>query len=153
MAVSNNIKMRKLFLSVLIIGILLLSSCGRIDYPEPEDNAIAFKMGSFEDTEHDNALFGTIEYNNRIYIGYSTVNNSYKRIKPDKCIGYIIQDEDSTDVRVYTLSDDAEHNFLMEYDNTVKLMNQPFFYRAIDPKGQNIEIPESMDDLGYEFWE
>lgn len=140
--------------------ILSLCSCGPISYPDLPENAIAFEMGTFEDKENDDALFGTIEYNDRTYIPYGTISNSFGQKDIDECIGYIIQDENSTnavdldykDLKVYTITGDSDNNFLMDYDNSIDLMNQPFFWRAIDTKGNDIEIPECIDDLGYEFW-
>ena len=37
----------------MILTILLLSGCGKVQYPDLPNNAIAFKMGSFEDKDHD----------------------------------------------------------------------------------------------------
>ena len=42
----------------LLAGILTISGCGRIEYPALPDDAIAFELGTFEDTESDDALFG-----------------------------------------------------------------------------------------------
>ncbi len=75
--------------------------------------AIAFELGTFEDTENDEALFGAIEYDGRFYIGYGTINNKYGKKNIDNCIGYVIQDENSTSVpdpdykneRIYTLKE------------------------------------------------
>ena len=77
---------------------MLLSGCGRINCPALPDEAIAFEMGTFEDIEQDDNTFGTIEYNGRTYIGYGTVNNSYKLKSIGDCLGYIIQDENSGSV-------------------------------------------------------
>jgi hypothetical protein len=41
----------------------------------------------------------------------------------------------------------------MDFDDTIKLMNQPTFFRALDTKGVEIDIPSCIDSLGYEFWE
>ena len=41
----------------------------------------------------------------------------------------------------------------MDFDDTIKLMNQPVFLRALDTKGAEIDIPSYIDSLGYEFWE
>ena len=123
-------------------------------------NAIGFDMGSFHDTEHDDALFGSIEYNGRTYIAYGTSNNKYKKSDIESCVGYIIQnansstdiDPSNTNRRIYTLSGDPEHDYLMEFDDSIKLMNQPTFYRAIDTNGKTIDTPIFIDSLGYEFW-
>lgn len=63
-----------------------------------------------------------------------------------------ITDMDNTDRRIYTLSGDPERNFLLDYDESVKLMNQPTFLRAVDTQGKDIVIPYYIDPLGYEFW-
>lgn len=151
---------KKILFITFLIFMLTLCGCGRTNYPALPDEPIAFEMGAFEDTEHDSALFGTLEYNGRTYIGYGTVNNAFKRDDVDQCIGYIVMDDNSTsnpnpsdtNVRVYTLIGDADHNFLMDYDNTAVLMNQPSFWRAIDTKGKDIEIPQYIDVLEYDFW-
>ena len=100
------------------------------------------------------------EYNGRTYIPYGTSNNKYKKSDIESCIGYIIQnansstviDPNNTNRRIYTLSVDPEHNYLMDFDDSIKLMNQPTFYRAIDTNGEIIDTPTYIDPLGYEFW-
>lgn len=144
----------------MITCVFALCGCGQENYPDLTDNAIAFEMGTFEDKENDDDSYGTIEYNGRIYIGYGTINNSFKHENIDKCIGYIIEDENSSSVgnknnkdrRIYTLIGDKNNDFLMDYYTGDSLMNQPDFFRAIDTKGKNIEIPKYIDELGYEFW-
>ena len=82
--------------------------------PDLPSNAIGFDMGTFHDIEHDDALFGSIEYGGRTYIMYGTVNNKYKQSYIDSCIGYIIQNEhsssvidsDNTNRRIYTTQED-----------------------------------------------
>ncbi|MBR4162713.1 MAG: hypothetical protein IKR11_04260 [Solobacterium sp.] len=146
---------------IVMICIFTLTGCIKKSLPGLPDNAIAFEMETFQDKKHDDALFGTIEYNGRVYIPYGTINNHYNQSHIASCIGYIIQDEQSssvvdpnnTDRRIYTLSNDPEHNFLMEYDASTKLMNQPGFFRAMDTKGKSIFIPNYIDTLEYEFWE
>ena len=31
-------------------------------------------------------------------------------------------------------------------------MNQPDFYRAIDTKGKDIDIPDCIQSLNYDYW-
>ena len=151
---------KKTLAALLVLFLLLCSGCGKTGYPDLPKDGIAFEMGSFEDTEHDSALFGTLEHNGRIYIMYGTTRSSYGPKKIDACIGYIIRDEHSssfTDLsdknrRVYTLAGDEEQNFLIDYDDTVKLMDQPSVWRAIDTRGKDIEIPDFIEELGYDFW-
>ena len=145
----------------IFIFLFAITGCRGKNLPDLPGNAIVFDMGTFHDIEHDDALFGSIEYGGRNYIMYGTINNKYKPSSIDSCIGYIIQNEhsssvidpDNTNRRIYTLSGDSEHNFLMDYDDTIKLMNQPVFFRALDTKGIEIDIPGCIDSLGYEFWE
>ena len=147
-------------IGVILICLSALSGCKKTPLPDLPGDAVAFKMGTFVDHEHDDAAFGTIEYNGRMYIYYGTTNKKYRQSCVESCIGYIIQDEnsssvvdlDNTDRRIYTLSGDSGQNFLMDFDASIKLMNQPSFFRAIDTKGTDIEIPEYIDSLGYEFW-
>jgi hypothetical protein len=151
--------------NVVVIGTILtcllsLSGCTKRPLPELPNDAVAFEMGTFIDDKHDGDSFGTIEYNGRTYIAYGTINDKYKQSCIESCIGYIIQDEHSSSVvdlnntgrRIYSLSGDSEHNFLMDYDDSVKLMNQPGFFRAIDTNGKDIDIPDYIDPLGYEIW-
>ena len=153
-------KKRISIVSIIMIFLFLLSGCRNTILPDLPKDAIAFEIRTFEDTKHDIALFGSIEYNGRVYIPFGTINNSYRQNLVDSCIGYIIQDENSSSVvdpdnkdrRIYIMKEDDEHNFLMEYDDTVKLMNQPDFYRAIDTDGKDIVIPDYISSFGYAFW-
>lgn len=151
---------KKCCLAFAIVLVLALNGCGKNNYPELPDHAAAFEMGIFEDTEHDAALFGTLEYSGRVYIGYGTSNSAFRSSDVDQCIGYVVMDENSTSnpdpndksIRVYTLHGDDDHNFLMEYDNASGLMNQPSFWRAIDTKGKAMDIPNYIDALEYDYW-
>ena len=128
--------------------------------PDLPSDAIAFEMGTFIDSEHDDDSFGTIEYNGRTYIAYGTISNAYNQGCVESCIGYIVQDENSSSVvdldnrnwRIYTLTEDPDHNFLMDFDDSTTLMNQPGFFRAMDTNGEDIEIPDCIESLGYEYW-
>ena len=154
--------MKKVLVLMALLALTTCAAgCGKIHYPELSDDAIAFTMGTFEDSEHDDSLFGTIEYNGRIYIPYGTTNLAYSQKSIDECIGYLIMDENSTsvpdsdnkNVRIYTVSDDPDNNYLLEFDETITLMNQPVFYRALDTKGKDITTPKFIDSLEYKFWE
>jgi len=147
-------------IGVIIICLSAMSGCIKKSLPELPDDAAAFEMGTFVDKEHDDASFGTIEYDGRTYIMYGTTNNRYRQSCVESCIGYVVQNEQSASVtdlndtnrRVYVLSGDPEHNFLMEFDASIKLMDQPSFFRAVDTNGKKTDIPEYIDPLGYEFW-
>ena len=153
--------MKKKILGILLMGVLVLSltGCG-IKYPDLEKDAIGFQTVNYIDENDDSAGYLTIEYNERTYMPYGTLKGSLKEKDIDKCIGYIIQnensssiiDKDNKDTRIYTLIDDKENNFLMEYYIGTDLMNQPSFYRAIDTKNKDINIPKFIDSLDYNYW-
>ena len=153
--------MKKKILGILLMGVLVLSltGCG-IKYPDLEKDAIGFQTVNYIDENYDSAGYLTIEYNGRTYMPYGTLKGSLKEKDIDKCIGYIIQnensssiiDKDNKDTRIYTLIDDKENNFLMEYYIGTDLMNQPSFYRAIDTKNKDINIPKFIDSLDYNYW-
>ena len=149
--------MNKISGIILLVALLFgLTGCG-VKYPELEKDAIGFQTVSYIDENDDNAGYLMIKYNGRTYIPYGTLKGIIKEKDIDKCIGYIIQDEnnssvvdkDNKDTRIYTLTDDKDNNFLMEYYIGTSLMNQPIFYRAIDTKGKNINIPRYIGDSNY----
>lgn len=121
--------------------LVLVTILTRTNYPELKENAISFIMGEYK-SDIDDTLYGSLNYNDRIYIPYGTLKGQIKTKDIKNCIGYIIQDENSSsttnlndkDTRVYTLANDKDENFLMVYYIGESLMNQPDFYRALDTK-------------------
>ena len=75
--------------SSIIICLLAITGCMKRDLPDLPSNAIEFDMETFHDIEHDDALYGSIEYCGRVYIPYGTINSKYKQSYIDSCIGYI----------------------------------------------------------------
>lgn len=139
--------------------LVLVTILTRTNYPELKENAISFIIGEYK-SDIDDTLYGSLNYNDRIYIPYGTLKGQIKTKDIKNCIGYIIQDENSSsttnlndkDTRVYTLANDKDENFLMVYYIGESLMNQPDFYRALDTKDKNIEIPNFIDKEDYEYW-
>ena len=147
---------KKIFLIIILFAI---TGCG-IKYPEPEENFIGFETKTYIDELDDEASYLTIEYDGRTYLPYGSLNGIIREEDIDKCIGYIIQDENASsivdlnnkDTRIYTLMIDPEHNFLMEYYIGSQEMNKPSFYRAIDTKNKNIDIPKYIFNSNYNYW-
>ena len=158
---ESEMRMKKKLLVFFLIGVIAigLTGCG-VKYPDLEKDAIGFKTISYIDENDDNAGYLAIEYEGRTYMPYGTLKGTIKEKNIDKCIGYIIQDENSSsvedennkDTRIYTLTDDKEHNFLMEYYIGTNLMNPQTFYRAIDTKDKDINIPIFIESLKYNYW-
>ena len=153
--------MKKKLFGIILLGVLVpgLAGC-EVNYPELKDDAIAFDMGEYIDEGNDNAGYGTIVYNGRTYMPYGTIKNSIKSKDIKECIGYIIQNENSSsivdlddkDTRVYTLAEDHNENYLMIYYIGTALMNQPDFWRAVDTKSSEIDTPNYIGSSDYGFW-
>ena len=130
-------------------------------YPELKEDAIAFEMGEYVDENDDDAAYGTIEYKGRTYMAYAGLEGKLKTKDIKECIGYIVQNKEiqrlvgseDKDTRVYTLSADPENNFLVVNYSESSIMNQPMFWRAMDTKGKNIEIPSYIAKVDGTFWE
>ena len=91
-------------------------------------------------------------YNGRTYIPYGTIGKTLHSKDIDACIGYVISDNGDTDTRLYTLTADNAHNYLMEHYVATTLMNPPTFYRAVDTKGKVIKTPDYISSLEYSYW-
>lgn len=145
---------KSIYLMIALILILTVSGCTRIRYPGLQANAIAFTMGEYTDINDGDTTYGAIEFEGRTYIPYGTLGEKLSQKDIDSCLGYIVQsDVRDKDVRVFTLSGDPEHNYLMENNVGSGLMNQPMFWRAIDTKGKDITTPDYIESSGYGFWE
>lgn len=151
-------KNRLLVIGIIIVLVLTIVFT-RTKYLDLKENAISFTMGEYK-SDIDDTVYGSLNYNNRTYIPYGTLKGQIKTKDIKTCIGYIVQDENSSsttnlndkDTRVYTLANDKDENFLMVYYVGESLMNQPDFYRALDTKDKNIEIPNFIDKEDYEYW-
>lgn len=145
---------KKILLLLLAAAALSLFGCGRYIYPDLPADPVAFPMGSYIDEADDGAAYGTIEYEGRIYMPYGTVGKALRAKDIAACVGYLVQDgKADTDTRIYTLTDDPAHNYLMDYYIRTTLMNQPLFWRAADTRGREIPTPAYIDSLEYGFWE
>ena len=146
----------KIFYIILICTLLCLTGC-KMKYPEFESEKIAFKTNNYIESDD---WYLSFEYNNRTYLPYGTLKGTLKEKDLAKCIGYIVQDENSSsiidennkDTRVYTLAEAKDNNFLMVYYIKTNLMNEPIFYRAIDTKEKDITIPKIINSLDYNYW-
>ena len=151
----------KKYIAILcaVVMISTFAGCRKTTYPDLSSDAAAFEMGKFFDKNH-NVEYGALEFEGRIYIGYGVLGGSLHKTDIEKCVGYIVMDEASSSavdlndksVRIYTLTGDAEHNYLMDCDTATSLMNQPSFWRAVDTQGADIPNPDYIKPLEYSFW-
>ena len=93
-----------------------------------------------------------IEYSGRTYVPFGVLDGKLGGSDVDKCLGFIARTgSDDTDSRVFTLTADPEHNFLVEL-NADGFMDPPMFYRAIDTYLEEIDIPSYIHDQEYDVW-
>ncbi len=154
-------KILLLIISLVLSIVFMFGLTSDIDeYPDLKENAIAFNMGEYIDKNDDDAGYGTIIYNGRTYMPYGTLKRGIKSKNIKECIGYIIQNENSSsivdennkDTRVYTLIEDPNENYLMIYYIGTTLMNQPAFWKAIDTKDRKVDTPNYIVSLDYGYW-
>ena len=150
--------MKKKVLTLLMIGMLSLLFTGCVDFPELDENAKCFDFSVIAYTSPEGYSEGiqTIEYNGRQYGFFGTLKNMISPMDVDKCVGYINNDINeagaNTDTRIYTLVDDPDNNYLLEYYIADTEMNQPTFLRAIDTNGMEIDTPRYIERLEYDYW-
>ena len=143
----------KRLVMVMMIGCLVVS-CGCGPRSKSTEAGTAYMLEEYVNPDNENDVFMSIEYNEREYIPFGTTYEDVDDVDTDECIGYVenASDESDTNDKLYT-SDDTE-DYLMRYyesedDNTDE---KPVFYRAVDTKGTEVETPEYIFDMEYEFW-
>ena len=147
--------MKKMIPIFLVIVSIMLCSCGKsVDY-DLSDNPIVFKSFSFENPDNKKDEYMAFEYKGRTYIPYGTVENTFDDV--DQCLGYILQDDDTDKdyndfkEKVFTLKTDKNNNYLATYIASGE-MDQFSFWRATDTRNTQIDTPDYIYSLEYEFW-
>ena len=149
-------------LAALILTLMVaVSGCGQAIYDHNQLGSLKFESLEFVNPTDCDDIYGAIEYEERIYVPYGTLKGRVQEQDIKECLGYVIQNEtnssapdpENTDFRVYTLTDDPDCNFLMEKYVGESVMDQPYFYRALDTLGQNVKTPKFIEDLGYDVWD
>ena len=112
-------------------------------FPDLPDDAIAFVGKEYLDKGRSfDHYFSEFEYNGRKYVDYGDFEGFFHKKDIDKCIGYIPQPDGSTNVRMYTLTEDEECNFLLIYEVNSKDLMDSEVLRAVDTMGKDIELPK-----------
>ena len=128
-----------------ILCVLLLVGCGDSIYPDLPDDAIAFESKEYlEKGRSNDCYFYEFEYNGRKYVDYGDIRGSLNKKDIDKCIGYIVQPDGSNNVRMYTLTEDKECNFIITYEVESKELMNPGVLRAEDTMGKEIDLPKHV---------
>ena len=128
---------------VLIIAVAFGGCIKRIDYTLPE-NPIEFNNGTFVVPDNEDDTYLSFEYNGRTYICYGTLNFFINGNDVGKCLGYYVQDgEKDENMRIFLLAGDEDENFLVRI-HIGGIMDQPDFFRAIDTRYKDIEVPRCI---------
>lgn len=145
------------FSVMMLLCVLILSGCGLLDeskkygaLPEPP---VSFTQQEYDNPDNPEDGYMAVEYNGRLYVPFGTLRGIITPKDVKECIGYVYREEfpDDTNSHLYTLVDDPEVNFLMDY-YVNSIMEQPDFYRAIDTRGREIDIPSYIESLDYDVW-
>ena len=133
----------------LCLTLLALSGCvNRIDDSLPDD-PLEFLTHTFINPADQNDTYLALEYDGRVYIPYGNLAGS---IDGNDVVGYYVQDGNKMeDTRIFLLANDSDANFLMRMD-LVGVMSQPDFFRAVDTKGEEIDIPQFIHAMDDPFW-
>ena len=128
-----------------ILCMLLLVGCGDSIYPDLPDDAIAFESKEYlEKGRSNDCYFHEFEYNGRKYVDYGDIRGFLNKKDIDKCIGYIVQPDGSNNVRMYTLTEDKECNFIITFEVKSKELMNPGVLRAEDTMGKDIGLPKHV---------
>lgn len=133
-----------LFVFIIIISI---SGCGKLD--DLPSNPIIYHKEDFQNPIEDDDYVAYV-YNDKKYIPYGYIKS--KGLFRDlsyafgRCLGYVYDDKNE---RVYELLNEDSDVWIVSY-YVNGMMDQPIVLREINSK--NINIPESIDSFGYEYW-
>lgn len=149
----RKMSVRKSFiLSVAAVLLIVLTGCGdKIDYSLP-DNPQVFMAETYVNPYIPDDEYLSFEYRDRTYVPFGVLDGKIGATDVDRCLGFITSaGEKDTNSRVFTLTADPYHNFLVEL-NADGFMDAPMFYRAIDTYLEDIEIPSYIWDQDYDVW-
>lgn len=131
---------------------LICAGCGR-KYPDLPFAPHIFKAETFVNPDDETDTYMSIEYEGRVYVPYGTLNGVMEDSSVKECLGFIGEDELSNmDIRIYSLVEDPDCNYLYEYCENSEPMAALMFYRATDTNGKTIDTPNYIGDLGYDYW-
>jgi hypothetical protein len=90
--------------------------------------------------------YSSVEIDGVVYIPYGTQGKTITNKEVGACIAY--SEADPND-RFYEVN--GNQDFVASY-YVGGVMEQFDFWRSVDTIGQEIDIPDFIDDLGYEIW-
>jgi len=137
--------------AALLTGALLLSGCGfKVKNTGAKGNNFDLPPTPTVYTlELDNMLGAmTITIDGRTYTDFGDLNDEKAAYTIRDCLGYL---EHENNMRVYTLAEDPDDNYIMVKSLT-SLTGYTRFYRANDTMRKNIFTPSYIASLGLKCW-
>jgi hypothetical protein len=133
-----------------VIGVcIILGGCGNsVNYDISED-AIAISdrnENTYVNPNDNDDSYSYVEINGVKYIPYGTQGKKITNEEVGVCIAY--NEEDSKD-RFYEVN--GNNDFIANYYVDSE-MEQFDFWRNADTIGEKIDVPDFIDDMGYEIW-
>jgi hypothetical protein len=133
-----------------VIGIcVILGGCGNSVNYDISDDAIAISdvnENTYLNPNDNDDRYGCVEIDGVKYIPYGTQGKTITNKEVGLCIAY--SEADSND-RYYEVN--GNNDFIANY-YVGSEMGQFDFLRSVDTIGKDIDIPDFIDNLGYEVW-
>ena len=140
-------KRNKRLLGIALIGIMLMTGCGKSKINDLPKNAVPITMDTFVNNKDSDDTYGAIKYNGREYIGYGVQGKAIEEHMISECFGYGAEDSNE---RYYSLVDTDD--YIANYYINGEMM-QFNFYRATDTIVKEIYTPDYITSLEYDIWE
>lgn len=141
--------MNKKLIACLLIICTLLSGCGKQINWDITDESIEIGDSNKNDYVNPNNKedgYCYVQINGIIYLPYGVQNMTITGDMIGECIAY---EEDDENERYYEVI--GTDKFIASYYVNGE-MEQVCFLRREDTIGHDIDIPNFIDDLGYEIW-
>ncbi|SCW50514.1 hypothetical protein SAMN02910456_01472 [Ruminococcaceae bacterium YRB3002] len=143
-------KMSKVVVKILVpvVCTALLTGCYRTGNPrvwELPSDPVSYETETCAGEDPD---LKKITVGEREYMIFGSVKDHMYDDFVDQCLGYI---GDDTNMRIYTVNDDRQMNYLITR-NVEENKDKVRFWRASDTAGMNIDTPYYIVPLGYDVW-
>ncbi len=141
--------MKKTMIGFVLFGCMLLCGCGSKVNWDIADNAI--EIGDTNKNEYVSPYdkedaYIYVEINGVMYLPYGVQGERITGDMIGACIAYEVDDDNQRYFKV-----NGSDEFIADYYVGGE-MEQVRFLRKADTIGKDIEIPDFIDDLGYEIW-
>lgn len=141
--------MKKTIIRCILSGCILLCGWGSSVNWDIADNSLEIEDTNLNEYVNPNDKEDTyiyVEINGTMYLPYGVQGERITSDMIGECIAY---EEDDDNQRYYEVN--GSDDFIADYYVGGE-MGQVNFMRKADTIGRDIEIPDFIDDLGYDIW-